>query len=135
MKNKEPNFEYSEKIIDAIEEKKIDGVMSTIVLAEVLVGFYQNDESNEANRFTSNALLNFDLISVNPELAKMAAQIRAKHNIGLPDAMISASTNISNSDFFLSHDETLLKKLHIKKMTPKEFVEKFLIEKNNINKK
>ena len=77
IKNKEPDYEYCETIIDSVEDNQIEGVMSIIVLAEVLVGFYQNAENEEADRFSSSAILKYDLIPVNHDLAQKAAQIRA----------------------------------------------------------
>jgi len=129
VKNKEPGYDYCERIIDSIEENQIDGVMSTIVLAEVLVGFYQNAEKAEADRFASSALLNYDLIAVNHGVANKSAQIRVEYNMKLPDAIITASTIFSGSDFFITNDKTLHKKLKILKITPREFVEKYLQEK------
>ncbi|MHA1491258.1 MAG: type II toxin-antitoxin system VapC family toxin [Promethearchaeota archaeon] len=129
VKNKELHYEYCEKILNFIEDKKINGVMSTIVLAEVLVGFYQIGENKEANRFSSSALLNYDIIPVNHDIAQKAAQIRAQYNIKLPDAIISASTIISGSDFFITNNKTLLKKLKICEITPREFVEKYIENK------
>ena len=126
IKNKEPDYEYSEKIIDYIEAKKIDGVMSAIVLAEVLVGFYQNAEKEEADQFSSSALLNYDIIPVNHEVAENSAQIRAQYNIKLPDAIITFSTMLSESKFLITNDKELHKKLKIQNITPKKFVEKYL---------
>lgn len=131
VKNKEPDYEYCERIIDEIEDKKIDSIMSTIVLAEILVGFFQNNEKDEASRFASSALLNYDLISVDQDIAQKAAYIRAQYNIKLPDALISATTILSESDFFITNDKSLLKKQKIKKITPKTFVEKYLDNKSN----
>ena len=131
VKNKEPDYEYCERIIDEIEDKKIDSIMSTIVLAEILVGFFQNNEKDEASRFASSALLNYDLISVDQDIAQKAAYIRAQYNIKLPDALISATTILSESDFFITNDKPLLKKQKIKKITPKAFVEKYLDNKSN----
>ncbi len=132
VKNKEADHEYCEKIINSIEDKLIDGVLSTIVIIEILVGFYQNTENDEADRFSSSAVLNFGVIPVNFEIAQKAAQLRAKYNIKLPDAIISASTIISKAEFFITNDKTLLRKLDIKKITPKDFVKKYLdIEKDN----
>ncbi len=126
VKNKEDGYEYCEKIINFIEDKQIDGILSTIVLIEVLVGFYQNSEKDEADRFSSSAMLSYDIIPVNLDIAQKAAQIRAQHNIKLPDAIISASAINSKSEFFITNDRTLLKKLNIKKITPKDFVKKYL---------
>ena len=125
VKNKEDGYEYCEKIINFIEDKQIDGILSTIVLIEVLVGFYQNSEKDEADRFSSSAMLSYDIIPVNLDIAQKAAQIRAQHNIKLPDAIISASVINSKSEFFITNNKTLLKKLNIKKITPKDFVKKY----------
>ena len=126
VKNKEDDHEYCEKIINSIEDKHIAGVLSTIVLIEILIGFYKNSENNEAERFSNSAVLNFDLIPVNFEIAQKAAQIRAQHNIRLPDAIISASTIISKAEFFITNNKTLLKKLNIKIITPKNFIKNYL---------
>ena len=126
VKNKEDDHEYCEKIINSIEDKLIIGVLSVIVLIEVLVGFYQNSENDEADRFSSSAMLNFNIIPVNVDIAQRAAQLRAQHNIRLPDAIISASTIISKAEFFITNDKTLLKKLDLKKIAPKDFVKNYL---------
>ena len=132
VKNKEDDHEYCEKIINSIEDKLVDGVLSTIVLIEVLVGFYKNSENNEADRFSGSAVLNFDVIPVNSEIAEKSAKLRAQHNIRLPDAIISASTIVSKAEFFITNDKTLLKKLDLKKITPKDFVINYLeVDKNN----
>ena len=126
VKNKEENFEYSEKIIDSVEVKQIEGSVSTIVLAEVLVGFFQNNEKKEASRFLSSAVLNYDIVPVNIDISQKAAQIRAQFGIKLPDAILSASTILSNSDFLITYNKTLLKKLELQILTPSQFVEKYL---------
>lgn len=126
VKNKESNFEYSKQILDRIEDKTLNAVISTVVFMEVLVGFYQNNEKDEANSFSNKILLNYDLLTVDPEIAIEAAKIRAKFGIKLPDAIIAASTLLSECDYFITNDKPLLKKLDIQKITPKKFVEKFL---------
>lgn len=126
VKNKEPEFEYSRKIIDAVEGKRLKAVMSTIVLAEVLVGFFQNKEKEKANRFSSKALLNFEILDVNQEIAQEAAKIRAEHHVKLPDAIIAASSIAAKADYFITQDNTLLKRLNIQKIGPKEFVKRVM---------
>ncbi|MBY8986606.1 MAG: PIN domain-containing protein, partial [Candidatus Lokiarchaeota archaeon] len=106
IKNKEEDFESCIKILNAIEEKRIEGSVSTIVLAEVLVGFYIKNEKNEANRFLSSAILNFDVVPVNLDITQMAAQIRVQYGIKLPDAIITASSINSNSDYFITYNKT-----------------------------
>ena len=126
VKNKEEDFEFCIKILDAIEEKYIEGSISTIVLAEVLVGFYIKNEKVEANRFINSAILHFDIIPVNIDITQKAAQIRVQYGIKLPDAIITASTINSNSDYFITFNRTMLKKLEIQVLSPMDFVKNHL---------
>lgn len=126
VKNQEPQFEYCKQIIDRIESKTIDGVMSSIVFMEVLVGFFQNNEKNEANAFANKAMLNYDLVSVDYKIARKAANIRAQYGIKLPDALISATTLLYECDYFITKNKPLLRKLDIQKISPKEFVDQIL---------
>ncbi|TES94701.1 MAG: type II toxin-antitoxin system VapC family toxin [Promethearchaeota archaeon] len=126
IKNKEENFTYCENILDAIEENQFKCIISTIVLSEVLVGFYQNNELEEADRFLSKALLNYILMPVDTSISQKAAQIRAQYQIKLPDAIIAASTILSDSEVFITYNKPLLKKLKIQVLSPVEFVEKYM---------
>jgi len=125
VKNKEKNFQYSEKILNLIEENQIQGSLSTIVLTEVLVGFYQNEEKEAANQFLSSAVLNYEIIPVNIDISQKAAQIRAQYQIKLPDAIISASTFLSDAEILITNNKKMLKKLNIQVLTSKEFIEKY----------
>lgn len=126
IKNKEDNFMYCENILDAIEENQFKCVISTIVLSEVLVGFYKNSELEEADRFLSKAILSYNIIPVDTQISQKAAQIRAQYQFKLPDAIIAASTILSNSEAFITYDKPLLKKLKIQVFSPVEFVEKYM---------
>ncbi len=126
IKNKEPLYEYCERILNEIENKEIEGIISTIVLAEVLVGFFQKNEENEATRFSSSALLNLNIIPVDQEIATKAAYIRAHHGIKLPDALIIATTLLTEANFFITHDKIIHEKINMKIITPKEFVDEYL---------
>ena len=131
VKNKEPVFEYNKRIIDSIESKQLEGALSSIVLAEVLVGFYQNKETDKAHRFSSRSIFNHDILEVTLEIAQESAKIRAEHDIKLPDAIIAASTIEAEADYLISQNQTLLKRLKIKKIAPKEFVDNQLESAEN----
>ncbi|MHA1473500.1 MAG: type II toxin-antitoxin system VapC family toxin [Promethearchaeota archaeon] len=131
IKNKEENYRYCENILDAIEENKFTCIISTIVLSEVLVGFYQNNELEEADRFLGKIILNYTVIPVDTRISQKAAQIRAQYQIKLPDAIIAASTILSNSEAFITYDKPLLKKLKIQVISPVKFVEKYMTSELN----
>lgn len=127
IKNKEEHSEFCEKILNAIENQKIEGAISTIVIAEILVGFYQNNEIDEADRFLNNLILNFEIIPVDATITLKAAQVQTKFGIKLPDAIIAASTIHSKSDIFITGDQVLHQnKLDFEIFNPKNFVMKYL---------
>ena len=129
IKNKEENFIYCQKILDAIEENQFKCVISTIVLSEVLGGFYQNNELDETDRFLSKVMLNYNVIPVDTHISQKAAQIRAQYQFKLPDAIIAASTILSDSEAFITHDKPLLKKLKIQVFSSIQFVEKYMVSR------
>ena len=126
IKNKEDSSPFCEKILNAIEEKKFTGVLSTVVIAEVLVGFYQNDETWEADEFTQNITAYYEIIPVSMEISQKGAKIRAKYKVKLPDALIIASLDLSETKILITSDKKLNKCPEIKIMSPEKFVEKYL---------
>lgn len=126
VKNKEIDAPYCERILDAIDDNKIQGVISTIVLAEVLVGFYQNNEIQEAERFLNHAILKYEIIPVNVEISKNAALIRGTMQIKLPDALISATATFAKANFLITNDIPLTKKIKYQIITPQQFMKTYL---------
>ena len=126
IKNKEGSSPFCEKILNAIEEKKFIGVLSTVVISEVLVGFYQNNETWEADEFSHNVTAYYKIIPVSLEVSQKGAKIRAKYNVKLPDALIIASLDLSETKILISSDKGLSKCSEIIIMTPEKFVEKYL---------
>jgi len=133
IKNQEPDALYCEGILDAIDDNKIQGIISTIVLAEVLVGFYQNNEIKEAERFLNHAMLKYEIIPVNVEISKNAAIIRGMMQIKLPDALISATATFAKADILITNDIPLTKKINYQIITPQRFMETYvqITPKNN----
>ena len=126
IKNKEDSSPFCEKILNAIEEKKFIGVLSTVVISEVLVGFYQNNETWEADEFSHNVTAYYKIIPVSLEVSQKGAKIRAKYNIKLPDALIVASLELSETKILITSDKGLNKYTEIMIMTPEKFVEKYI---------
>ena len=126
IKNKEDSSPFCEKILNAVEEKKFTGVLSTVVISEVLVGFYQNNEIWEADEFSQNITAYYKIIPISLEVSQKGAKIRAKYNIKLPDALIVASLNLSETKILITSDKVLNKCTEIMIMTPEKFVEKYI---------
>lgn len=126
VKNKEDDAQHCERILDAIDDKEIEGIVSTIVIAETLVGFYYNKEAKEAEHFLTQVLNSYQVLPVDVEMSEKAAMLRASQEVKLPDAVIIATAIITNADYLITKDDTLKKKTGIKSLTPQEFVSKYL---------
>ncbi|MBE8538700.1 PIN domain-containing protein [Geoglobus acetivorans] len=123
VKNREERHEFCELILDHGETGAFEVVVPSVVVAEVLVGFYRNGEEIGAKRFLDHVVAKYRLRELNAEIADLAARIRAG-GLKLPDAIVVATAILSKSilitgDKGIKHDE-------LKILTPEEFVEIYL---------
>ncbi len=126
IKNKEATAPACEKILDAIEDTKLQGIVSTIVLSEVEVGFYSNNEISDAQAFAAKLLQNYTLVPVNDDIAIEGARIRADTGMRLPDALISATARIAACDFLISSDIPVMEKSQFQVLDPETFAKMHL---------
>jgi len=123
--NKEEDGKYCEAILDAIDDGKLDGIVPTLVLAEVLVGYYKNKEFKLADRFLACIARSFKVVSLDIEISKSSAKLRSEYGMRLPDAIVVA-TALKFADCLITKDEELVRKFPDRCYTPKDFVERFL---------
>ena len=102
-------LEFITKFFQANHDKKFSIVTSTVTLLEVLVLPYKNSMYDLANEYEqilckSNEI---ELISIEPEIAKYSAKLRAQYNIRTPDAIQIATSISSKADYFLTNDKRL----------------------------
>jgi predicted nucleic acid-binding protein len=121
IKDNEVNALDCEKIIDAIETKKMEGVVSAIVLSEVEVGYYMNNEYSDAQAFALKITNEYIFVPVLDDVAIEGAKIRALTGMRLPDALISASAQKTQCDFLITTDIPLFKKSKYKIINPTDF--------------
>ncbi|NMC05489.1 MAG: PIN domain-containing protein [Candidatus Lokiarchaeota archaeon] len=126
VKNKEPSAHACERILDAIENNRLHGVVSTIVLSEVEVGFYLNNEASDAQAFAVKVRHDYSLVPVSDDIAIEAARIRADTGMRLPDALISATALASACDFLISSDIPMMKQNRFHVIDPETFVKNHL---------
>ena len=124
ISNKEEDAEICKRIVRAIESRALSACMSTIVVTEMLVGFFQKGEVSEAEKFLTNAQYFYEILPVTLNIAQIAARIRAENKIKLPDAILLATAKCASSDFLLSKDHPLQKKDPII-LSPQEFARKY----------
>ncbi len=98
-----------ESVFDLIDQGALVAVTSPITLAECLVIPYRDDRPDLQQAFsdliTNGA--NTLFTSLDDSIAKLAAELRAKHNLSLTDAFQIATAISSGCDAFLTNDAGL----------------------------
>jgi len=108
----EENERYSksaEKIFSRIESGQLQGVMASLVFAELLVPLYRSGDPQAATGL-SNRLQNFrnlEIVPLTMQISMEAARLRADYGLPTPDA-IHAATAITTQTFgILTNDKRL----------------------------
>jgi predicted nucleic acid-binding protein len=126
IKNEESNQNECELILNSIEQYHWECILSTVQVAEILVGYYQNHEDDDAEEFLSKIQHKYTIYPVDLDISKEAAQLRAEYKIKLPDALIVATAIQNAADVIISNDIPLIKKMPIKVLKSKEFIATYL---------
>lgn len=95
--------------INGIEKGKWQGVTSTITLMEISVRPWQLGRESAAREYEAVLVHfpNLSIVDVNRDVARGAAQLRAKYNVAPPDALqVAASLNFG-AKAFLTNDKRL----------------------------
>ncbi len=110
INNEEEDASFCEKIVQAIEKHELSASVSTIVIAEMLVGFYSNNDEEAAEKFLKKIKDCYEIVPISIDIAQQAAKFRADYKVKLPDALIYACALASQSDYLISNDNPLSKK-------------------------
>lgn len=130
VKNKEePFYQYSEAILNAIDNGDLEAIVSIITIAELCVGYYKAGEIIGKDEFIAGLYSNqhYDIIDMNLKIADKSGEIKNKSNLKLPDCIITASTLLEGASCLITNDERFEKaKYYILIHTSKEFYEQYL---------
>ena len=108
----EENERYSksaEKIFSRIESGQLQGVIASLVFAELLVPLYRSGDPQAATGL-SNRLRNFrnlEAIPLTTEISMGAARLRADYGLRTPDAIHAATAISTQSTGILTNDKRL----------------------------
>ncbi len=95
--------------INGIEKGKWQGVTSTITLMEITVRPWQLGQETAAREY--EAILvhfpNLSIVDIDRNVARTAAQLRAKYNVAPPDALQVAASLSYGAKAFLTNDKRL----------------------------
>lgn len=124
-------IEEHEKYLDILRDtfSKIDsgqktGITSIVTLIEVLVKPLKDNNQKLVNEYQNiiTASRNILLVDITQNIGKKAAELRAKYNILLPDAIQVAVGIMNDADIFLTNDESLKKVTEINVAVLKEII-------------
>ncbi len=90
-------------LFEAAAKGNLTIALSTITLAEVLTGPFKAGQTALAKRY-EKALSQYEVISVSPAIAALAAQLRARYRLKLPDAIQLASALDIGAAALVTHD-------------------------------
>jgi predicted nucleic acid-binding protein len=95
--------------INGIEKGKWKGVTSTITLMEITVRPWQLGREGAAREYEAVLVHfpNLSIVDVDRNVARVAAQLRAKYNISPPDALQVAASLSFGAKAFLTNDRRL----------------------------
>jgi predicted nucleic acid-binding protein len=136
VKNKEEPFYYfSKSILAAIDDQDTEyqAIVSIIVITELSIGYYINNEILEKNQFLSGLYSNkkYKTLDFDRELADKSAELRSKISLKLHDCIILASALNENAEMIITNDSGFEKaKKFIKILNSQEFFEEYLNKKN-----
>ncbi|MCX8193710.1 MAG: PIN domain-containing protein [Nitrososphaeria archaeon] len=111
-KNKNDPF-YSESImlIEAVDEGRLRCIVSTLIIAELCVGYYQEDDEEGLNELLTALLTtpSYEVIPITDEIACKAGKIRSELALKLPDAIIVATAISTGVNLIVTYDDGLRK--------------------------
>jgi len=109
LENNERYGPLAQLTINGIEKGKWQGVTSTITLMEITVRPWQLGRESAAREY--EAILvhfpNLSVVDVDRNVARAAAQLRAKYNVSPPDALQVAASLSFGAKAFLTNDKRL----------------------------
>jgi predicted nucleic acid-binding protein len=111
LENNERYGELAQITINGIEKGKWEGVTSTITLMEITVRPWQLGREAVAREYEAVLVHfpNLSVVDVDRDVARAAAQLRAKYNVSPPDALQVAASLSFGAKAFLTNDRRLSK--------------------------
>ncbi len=109
----------AESILRAIEEGRLQAVMSTLVLTELLVPLHAAGQTERAEELKRRlcAFPNLSVMMMTAEIASAAARLRALHGLRTPDAIHAATALEASAEVIITNDRDFLRlqgeKLHV----------------------
>jgi len=97
-----------------IETGRLQGLLSSLVLAELLVPLYRAGNGQRAGKLAKllRNFRNLEMVSITDRIAMEAARLRAEHGLRTPDALHAATAIAHEADGILTNDRQLRRLEH-----------------------
>jgi len=100
-------FAIVSAVLDRVDDDQLTPVVSPITLAECLVYPYRMGHSDAVRMFKALLTRRMRFVPIEESIASQAAELRARHNLSLPDALQCAVALDTGCDAFLTNDIAL----------------------------
>ena len=122
--NDEPKAEFSGKFLEQIQNKKIEGLISTITIAEIFSLYYKISEKRtiRAKTYIESIIESKNIIPTFKSIAELAGKIKSSYKVSLGDSIIIATALLTGCDYLISLDPEIKKTDLIEVKEPKELL-------------
>jgi predicted nucleic acid-binding protein len=122
--NDEPKAEFSGKFLEQIQNKKIEGLISTITIAEIFSLYYKISERRtiRAKTYIESIIEGENIIPTFKSIAELAGKIKSGYKVSLGDSIIIATAILTGCDYLISLDPEIKKIDLIEVKEPKELL-------------
>ena len=99
-------YQDSKEVLNAVDLGTLEAVIPTLVIAEILTGFYTDNKDDKADQFLSTIVSNknIEVVQLSIEIAASSAVVRAKTGMRLPDAMVMSTALHEKVDYMVTND-------------------------------
>ena len=96
----------SKRLLNAVYQEKLIAVIPTLVISEILTGFYTDSKDDKADQFLSTIIANknIEVVQLSIEIAALAAVIWSRTGLKFPDSMILATSIHEKADYLITND-------------------------------
>ena len=104
--NKESGYKSSVKLLEKIQDKKVEGFLSVITFAEMFSIYYRisKEKTNSAKNFVQSITGEENIVPVIRSIAELAGKIKAEYKVSLGDALIISTSIKIGCDYLVSFD-------------------------------
>ena len=105
--NRESVFYHdSKEVLNAVDLGTLEAVIPTLVIAEILTGFYTDNKDDKAEQLLSTILSNknIEVVQLSIEIATSSAVIRAKTGMRLSGAMVMPTALHEKVDYMITNN-------------------------------